>query len=180
MKAAVSVILLFFCSLAGAGVAPVNSNSKVIDGIEFYIQTDKAVYTLGENVEMLYKVTNLNNHNVNFEFGQSPEHNFWVEYGGLNIWQRYGLTRLPVIVWFTLEPGASKIYPLNPPYIWDMKDNSEILVTIGEYQVIGGFDAVGPNGSYEYSKVSVPITVVPEPATMLLLGLGWIFIKKRR
>jgi len=30
-----------------------------ISGIEYYMQTDKSVYKLGEKVKMLYRVTNL-------------------------------------------------------------------------------------------------------------------------
>jgi hypothetical protein len=51
------VIVLSCAGMAGATL--VNSNSIVQDDIEYYIQTNKAVYDLGENVEMLYRVTNL-------------------------------------------------------------------------------------------------------------------------
>jgi len=45
-------------ALAGGGEAKgdVNSNSITQNNIEYYMQTDKSVYDLGENVEMLYRV----------------------------------------------------------------------------------------------------------------------------
>ena len=38
-----------------------NSNTIVDDGIEYYVQTDKSVYELGEHTEILYRITNLTN-----------------------------------------------------------------------------------------------------------------------
>jgi hypothetical protein len=56
--------------------ATVNSNSIIQDDIEYYIQTDKSVYNLGEDVEMLYRVTNLRSEDVEFYFPNSPAWNF--------------------------------------------------------------------------------------------------------
>jgi hypothetical protein len=36
-----------------------DSNSITIDGIKYYIQTDKSVYELGEYTDILYRITNL-------------------------------------------------------------------------------------------------------------------------
>ncbi len=62
MKRAIIVIAAV---VAGAGARearavpmPVGSNFVVQDGIEYYMQTDKSVYDLGEDVEMSYRVTN--------------------------------------------------------------------------------------------------------------------------
>jgi hypothetical protein len=61
-----------------------------------------------------------------------------------------------------------------------MKDYSDVPVSLGEYNVIGGFDA-GAAYKYEYSNVAVPITVVPEPSTLaiLLTGLSILVMKKK-
>jgi len=56
------VVCAGIVTLALAGCAKANlvdSNSIVQDGIKYYLQTDKAVYSLGENVEILYRITNL-------------------------------------------------------------------------------------------------------------------------
>jgi hypothetical protein len=183
-KMAILGFILFFCCSAGAGIVPVNSNSKIIDGIEYYFQTDKAVYTLGENVEMLYRVMNLNNYTVTLEFGAFPIYNFWADKDGINVWERnFGTTDVPVVNYLTLVAGASKFFPWdNPPYLWNMKDNYGNIINLGEYQVIGGFDVYGPNGNYEYSKVSVPITIIPEPASVFLFSIGilGIFFRKNK
>jgi hypothetical protein len=179
MKTIISAIALavLLLGIAPFAMAIPDSNSIVRDGIEYYIQTDKSIYDLGENVEMLYRVTNLRSEDVTFGFPGSPEWNFWVEKDGINIWSA-------VKGWyafspgFTLAPGEYKEFPdLNPPCIWDMRDNENNLINVGEYDVIGGFDA-GIAEHYYYSRVSVPITIVPEPATIVLLGIGGFLLAR--
>ena len=70
---------------------------------------------------------------------------------------------------FTLLPNESKEYA----WVWDMRDDWEwyggVLVEPGVYDIIGGFDAMAEEW-YEYSKVSVSITIVPEPGSVLLFA----------
>jgi hypothetical protein len=80
---------------------------------------------------------------------------------------------------FILSPGEYKEFPdLNPPCVWDMLDDEDNLINVGEYDVIGGFDAMMAE-NYYYSRVSVPITIVPEPSSLALL-LGGIFYLTRK
>jgi len=140
----------------------VNSNSKVVDGIEYYIQTDKAVYNLGENVEMLYRVTNLRDEDVTFGYFALPVWNFWVEKGREIIWQAVNIW-YGVRIKFTLNPGESKEFPNHDdPWMWNMQDREGNPVSPGKYSVIGGL--YNGSGSYDYTKVTVPIRIVPEPA----------------
>jgi len=53
---AVAAVLAGVCAVEAV---PVNSNSVIKDGIEYYIETDKAVYELGEDVELFFRMTNL-------------------------------------------------------------------------------------------------------------------------
>ncbi|MHC4501169.1 MAG: choice-of-anchor Q domain-containing protein, partial [Planctomycetota bacterium] len=133
----------------------VNSNSKVVDGIEYYIQTDKAVYILGENVKMLYRVTNQTDEDATFGFGGSPEWNFWVEKDAENIW-----TAVQAWWWFgsrfTLGPSEYKEYP----YEWNMRDNDENVVNLGVYDVIGGLD--GGSHLWDFTRVSVDIRIISD------------------
>jgi len=154
----------------------INSNSIIEYDIEYYIQTDKSVYGLGEDVEMLYRVTNVGEGDATFWFGGSPEWNFWVEKDGQHIWKAVNGWYLD-ITQFTLSPGGYKEYP----YIWDMRDDEDILVSAGEYSVIGGFDA-GAAENYEYSKVSVGVEIVPEPTsiTLLTVGLFGVILNRKR
>ena len=173
-----SIAILCLSETIQADIVPINSNSKVIDGIEYYVQTDKSIYTLGENVEMLYKVTNLNNYSVTFHVPSIPEYDFWVQKDGVDIWWRgHGFW-----LWggqFTLEQNESWICPgLNKPYLWDMRDNGNNLVGLGIYNVIGGifYRSEHPVDT----KVSVPIQIVPEPSTILFFSIGTLVIWIRK
>ena len=178
MKRVISTIWLVLalgnCPIAAA----LNSNSVIADDIEYYVQTDKSVYNLGEDVEMLYRITNLGDEDVTFSFPHSPSWNLWVEKDGEDIWSA-------VKIWyafgsgFTLAPSEYKGFPEeDPPYVWDMLDDEDNLIDIGEYDVIGGFDA-GSAEDYLYSRVSVPITIVPEPASFLLFAFAGLFLRKQ-
>jgi hypothetical protein len=59
-----------------------------------------------------------------------------------------------------------------------MRDNHGNLVDLGNYDMIGGlYDSFG---EYDYTKVTVPIEIVPEPSTLLLLGFGILSIHRRK
>jgi len=137
----------------------VNSNSKVVDGIEYYIQTDKSLYRLGEHVEMLYRVTNLGDEDVTFSSLPLPEWNFWVEKDGEYIWRAVNVW-WGTITEFTLSPGESREFPAHDhPRIWNMRDKENNLVNVGKYSVIGGL--YEGSGYYDHTKVSVPIRIIP-------------------
>jgi len=161
-------LVLGFAGMARATL--VDSNSIIQDGIEYYIQTDKAVYDLGEEVEMLYRVTNLRDESVTFGFGWYPVYQFWVGKKGEQIWSAIG-TRLAVATKLTLMPGESRMFPdFRPPFIWDMRDAENTLVGLGKYNVVGGL--YNGSGHYDYTEVEVSIEIVPEPSSFLLFALG--------
>lgn len=62
---AIALVVLVLGTASFAMAIP-DSNSTVLDDIEYYVQTDKSVYDLGENVEMLYRVTNLGDEDETF------------------------------------------------------------------------------------------------------------------
>ena len=62
------MLILVLGTAQSAIATPVNSNSIIADGIEYYVQSDKAVYDVEDNIEMLYKVTNLTSEPVTFSF----------------------------------------------------------------------------------------------------------------
>ncbi len=150
-----------------------SSNSKVVDDIEYYFELDKSVYVQGENVEMLYRVTNLKDENFTFRFSCSGQKNFLVNKNDINIWQAYDACYLGVTE-FTLTPSEIKTFT----YIWDMKINQNELLGVGQYNVIGRLD-IYP-GLYDYTKVGVSMEVVPEPITVIFLALGALRFKHVR
>jgi hypothetical protein len=138
----------------------VNSNSKVVDDIEYYIQTDKAVYKLGENVQMLYRVTNLGDQEVSMWFPHSPVYNFWVAEDGQDIWRAVN-GWWDVITTLVLAPGESKEFPdYYPPQIWDMRDRDGNLVSPGKYTVTSGLYA--GSGLWDFTRVSVNVRIISD------------------
>jgi hypothetical protein len=162
-----------------------NSNSVIEDNIEYYMQTNKSVYDLGESVEMLYRVTNLGVEITIFDFplAESEQCLFTVEEKGVRIWgRRVDFSR--VISELKLNPGEFKEYT----GVWNMTaDNGTLnpdddwLISLGTYDVVGRLNLTG--GTYsgdDTTKVAVPITVIPEAATVLLLAFGSLLLTRRR
>jgi len=103
-----------------------------------------------------------------------PVYNFWVEKNNQNVWTG-------VRSWYlmgkglTLIPGQLIEFPEHEPaFLWNMKDNTDNLVSTGIYDVIGGLDH-----GHEYSIVSVPIEIIPEPITLLIICTGIPLLRKR-
>jgi hypothetical protein len=165
------IIFAVLLSLPLCANATFNSNSKVLDGIEYYVQTDKFTYELGENVEMLYRITNLSDQNVTFTLPGSPVWNFWIEEDGQQTYQAVK-GWWTMITQFTLAPGESKEFPEpNPPFVWDMRDDDGDMVGVDNYDVIGGLLSMPEYHYYDYTKVSVPIEIIPEPTTLTFLTI---------
>ena len=172
---AVAVILFGIVPIAQA--TP-NSNSIIQDGIEYYIQTNKAIYDLGENVEMLYRVTNFRQESVTFWFGHDPVYQFKVQDEGSVIWSAPSAW-LQVVTNFTLTPGEYREFPddFTPPYIWNMRNNQGQLVDLGSYEIIGRlYDSPG---DYDDSEIMVSIDIVPEPSSFMLFIVG-IYLFRRK
>jgi hypothetical protein len=147
--------------------AIVNSNSIVLDDIQYSIQTDKSTYSFAETVLMSYSVTNLSSQNVTFTFSGVPGWHFWAQKDGIEIWDE-PQTRRPMLTELTLAPGESYLCPdWGSPLVWNLHDKTGDTVGVGAYEIIGGlYDG---SSYYDYTKVSVPIEIVPEPATISFL-----------
>lgn len=149
----------------------VNSNSIIKDNIEYYVQTDKSVYNLGENVEILYRVTNLGSENVTFLFNVGPVDDrcdFMVDRDGERIWDNLGRPVTFAATSFPLAPSESRDFT----WLWDMTDLNDNQVVPGNYDVTGVLDY--PPSHERYVPVSVRIEIIPEPASLLLLGMGFL------
>ena len=187
MKTKIKCILMVLFLILGAPLAAratlVDSNSIIQDGIEYYIQTDRFAYDVGENVEILYRVTNLTANSI--DIGIAPTY-LWCDFiitnnNNTDIWQ--WIRSMPPCRYeeFYLFPYESKEFQIT----WDMiSDNGtfgnhsdDYLIGPDSYHITGYLTALS---GYEIVPVSVSIEVIPEPATLLLLCLGGIILKSRK
>ena len=185
-----SLVCVGIAILALAGCARanlVNPNSVVEDGIEYYIQTDKSIYDLGENVEILYRVTNLSGSPVDIGEVLNCAYawcNFFItDDDNTDIWE-YLRGGGPPCGWIMLhlEPDEFREYQKT----WDMiSDNGtysnpddDYPVGPGRYNITGELEL---SNAYKHKKVpvSVSIEIVPEPASVLLFALGALLLRKR-
>lgn len=136
---------------------PVVYSSIIQGGIEYYLQTNKSVYVLGENIEILYRVTNLSLRPVSFSFPNTQQCHFEVRSFSTVIWT-WPLFTLPMLTSFTLSPGEFKEYSIE----WDMTNNSTPSpLGPGYYDVTGVL--LYPFDPRQYVPVSVQIHITTVP-----------------
>ncbi|MHC4110479.1 MAG: choice-of-anchor Q domain-containing protein [Planctomycetota bacterium] len=157
------IVLTFAATARAATTADVhNANSVVEDNIEYYMQMDKAVYDVRENVQMLYRVTNLRNEDVTIRFGDQVQHYFAVKQGENLIWDapKVGFPAASSVV---LPPNNYKEYTET----WDMTDNQGVLIMLGNYEVTGCLHPVllSQEDKDRYVPVSISIDIIHEQRT---------------
>jgi hypothetical protein len=173
-KAIVLHVFFVLAVICQARATVVNWNSIEVNDVEYYVQTDKLTYELSEEVEMLYRITNLSQESITFTLPHHPVWNFWAEASGQCIWTGM-YSKLAIVTSLTIGAGESVEFPdFNPPFTWDLRDDNDILVQPGTYFIIGGIDH--PQGIYDYTKVPVQIEIVPEPASICFLSIGLTFL----
>ncbi|MHC4284344.1 MAG: hypothetical protein ACYSWZ_15435 [Planctomycetota bacterium] len=160
------VASILLAGAAGKAKSAPDSNSIVIDDIEFYVETDKSIYYLGENVEILYRLTKLGFPSATISCHQDPPLNLVVLKDGKTVWMKVqGWWQ--VIVDLQLFPNI----PVEITSSWDMNDFNDVPVEPGIYDVLGViYDTIG------IPDVGVRITILPEPRTITVgLGAGYDF-----
>jgi hypothetical protein len=131
---------------------------KVIDGVEFRVQTDKNFYHLGESVQMSVSVTNKTNETVLIRYYQIPGINFLVKKDEETIWQ-WAYVFLASFENINLSPGQSD----ERKCIWNMKDDWHYLIEPGTYQVGGEIYLYAINDAHYYDTyIWTAITVTAE------------------
>jgi hypothetical protein len=103
-------------SLEGIDTADfVNSNSVVRDAIESFMRTDRGIYTLGEDVQMLFKITNLTNDDVTITANHGPAFNLFARGDGQTVWMKHYVFTMALVP-VDLAPGEWAGTSAN----WDM------------------------------------------------------------
>lgn len=146
---------------------PVNSNSVVKDGIEYYLETDRPFYRVGEKVLIMLKFTNVSEDYVDLKCGYYPD----------GCWVLLVITdETDNIIWVNFRcppPGGGGTINLGPSQssaeyreVWNiMHDNGtdrredDFFVGPGSYKITA--DACTSFGSYKKVPVSVLIKVEP-------------------
>ena len=164
MSSRVSTLLVLcgFCVGMGVGVSVAGADTIPLgDGGSWYetvVETDKQVYQLGEPVHITCRLTNVS----------MDEHTICVDVQGLvpcvtqdgqKLWDGVGGGWLPAYWEHILGPGEF----LEDQWAWDMTTLDGTPVGPGGYEVSGCRIA---------GKPSTTITIVPEPATLVLLAIG--------
>jgi len=172
MGAVTVVLVLGTAQFARATL--VDSNSIVKDGVEYYLQTDEFVYDLGEDVVMLYRVTNLTENSVDIgkvvELSEQSWYYFVVTDEENNeVWHRPWSIPIRGPQMFRLQPYESIEYEK----IWDMETNDDFPVGPGRYNIMGEILLLYGDQDKRV-PVSVSIEIIPEPTTLALLGIGFI------
>jgi len=170
------VLIVSLLSVASSSWA-INSNSIIDNDIEYYMQTDKTVYNLGKDVEMLFSVSNLIDEDVRFDY-MGPLMDFIVE-------EDNGEDFTEIWHW-----SWDQIYPAGPRVFWLLANEAVELDGVWPQINLNGSVEIEdhtpvPPGTYRISglftptdiSVAVDVTVIPEPSSILLLVMGLIGVR---
>ncbi len=171
------VTVLVFALIAEAEIV---SNSMIVDDIEYYMQTNDSIYDLGEDIESLFRVTNLGDETVSIGTSYPIIDIIVSEKEGEvfnEIWNwSWDQIYPPGPVLFELEPDES--VELNG--IWPQIDLHGSVEPGDHTQVQTGIYRVSGHLAPTDTSVAVDITIVPEPATICLVAFGYAFMVLRK
>jgi hypothetical protein len=176
VRGVIYAMILGLFSTVTAKATLVDSNSVIRDGVAYYMATDKAVYDLGDEVDMLYRVTNLTDASVAVGTVYGDEEDWYtfrvIMEDGSQVWEYFHFTGVTDRTAYHLGPYQSGQFLTS----WNMMNdngtpglpNDDFPISPGPYNVIGELNLL--NG--ERVPVSVSITVIPEPGSSVLFAVG--------
>jgi len=181
------ISILFITASAKATTVDAN---VVEEGLEYYIRIDKSAYDLGETIEMLCRVTNVGDETLNVaELGLYTLSFELTRPEGDTLFAPYYGPPLP-----PMPPGVPDIITLNPGgfieklrYITSLNwgTNSEFVeepfTTVGQYSISSKYLTwIYPGEPASLEPDALHFAIIPEPATVLFLALGSLFLTNRR
>jgi len=183
LKKLVFAGILVFALAGCAKAALVDSNSIIEDGIEYYIQMDKSVYNLGEDVEILYRITNLRTE-VWEVLAFPPLRDILVA-------ERKGqdFNEIWTLSWFRNYPPGPRVLRLYPSessemnVIWPQIDAQGTRDPIDDISIAPGIYRIRGILYPTDVSIAVDITIVPEPGSLILFVVGLSianYINRRR
>ena len=163
--------------LVSVSKAELVTNSIVVDGIEYFIQADKDTYSLGENVDVLFKVTNLGNEVLRIDTSYPIM--------DIIIYEKVGdvFNEIWNWSWDQIYPHGPVIFELDPDEfvelngIWPQIDLNDSLNPQDHTQVPPGPFRVSGYLNPTDTDVAIDVNIIPEPATIFLLCLGGMFMR---
>jgi len=179
------ISILFMAANVKATLVDANA---VEEGLEYYIRIDKGVYDLGETIELLHRLTNVGSETLNV--------------CDLDIYTlRLELTRPQGDTLFSpyygppfgpMPPGLPDIITLNPGECIETRWHitSGRWGTDGEwveepFSIVGQYSVKSKYNGYEPRPITLQpdpldFAIIPEPVTVLLLGLGGLVLIRWR
>jgi hypothetical protein len=109
-------------------------SEKIINGLEFTLQIEKAVYQLKEPIPIQLILTNKTDHPLKLIFPSTQRYELLIKKEGKEIWQ-WSRDRVfaMMLTQLTIEPDES----LGFEEEWSQLDNEGKLVLPGKYEIIG-------------------------------------------
>jgi hypothetical protein len=179
-----AILLQVFFVLTVTCQAPatfVNWNSIEVNDVEYYVQTDKAVYNLGEDVDFLYRVTNLRDEEWRIEWGFPIFDVIAEEKDGENFNEIWNWS------WDKIHPMGPMVVTIGPQEsielneVWPQIDLNGSLEIEDHTHVPPGLYRI--SGVCHPTDISIPveISIIPEPSSLVifLTGLSILITRKR-
>jgi len=164
--------------------------SAVLTGtIAIELETDKTGYQLGEEVHIVYRVSNMSDCTAEWSFAETPGWDVWAFENPTDLsMEELLLEQEPIwtAVWIFTGPGgygqeAGEIMEMD--FVWDLSDIQGNPVLPNEYELVAVvYGSVGSScgASLDLSNAHVHIAVVPEPSALGLLGWSGLLLARRR
>ncbi len=172
-----SLYLLLPVLVAKAGMI---TNSIVVDEIEYYLQVDKATYSLGEDVDFLFRVTNLGDEVLRIGTSYPIMDIIVYEKEGELYNQIWNWS------WDKIFPTGPVIFELQPNQsvelndVWGQIDlnnstnpEDHTLVSPGSFRISGFLNPTDTN-------VALDIVIIPEPTSFLIFLTGGILYLRKK